>query len=400
MTFPHRLAAPSWFASVGRARVPLILAAIGLGAAAAQLSGKSAGAANGYAGDKACAECHRDQFAGHQQSSHALTSQLASPATVKGRFDNGANLLRTSNPNLLFVMESDGRRCTQTAMLRTSSSEQISRTEAFDIVIGSGRKGQTSLYWDGDLLCQLPVSWWGESNEWVNSPGYPDGAANFDRPIAPRCLECHASSFRSAAPPANRYDRASLVLGISCERCHGPSAAHVAQATRNPRAAATSVVNPHKLSRERQMDLCGLCHSGAGTAVTPPGTYTVGAKLADHVKLPEVAPNAPVDVHAGQIELLEQSRCFRESGTMTCTTCHDPHRNERDLVTLGGRCLTCHTVKNCRVAAVADPATARQCVTCHMPLQKTEQIVISRILGKELQPQVRNHRIAIYPAAK
>jgi hypothetical protein len=35
-------------------------------------------------------------------------------------------------------------------------------TERFDYVIGSGGKGQTYLYWKGDLLFQLPVSYWTE----------------------------------------------------------------------------------------------------------------------------------------------------------------------------------------------------------------------------------------------
>ncbi len=68
--------------------------------------------------------------------------------------------------------------------------QQKTRTERIDIVTGSGIKGQTYLYWKGDQLFQLPVSYWTDLKRWITSPGYTEGVANFDRPIVPRCLEC------------------------------------------------------------------------------------------------------------------------------------------------------------------------------------------------------------------
>jgi hypothetical protein len=53
------------------------------------------------------------------------------------------------------------------------------------VVVGSGEKGQTYLYWNEDQLFQSPVSYWTRPG-WVDSPGYRDGFANFDRPIIPR----------------------------------------------------------------------------------------------------------------------------------------------------------------------------------------------------------------------
>src|SRR5690348_5964686 len=89
-------------------------------------------------------------------------------------------------------------------------------SEPIDLVVGSGRKGQTYLFWKGDRLFQLPVSYWVELGHWVNSPGYTDGWAKFDRPVMPRCLECHASYAESVAGPQpnNRYKKTNVVLGI------------------------------------------------------------------------------------------------------------------------------------------------------------------------------------------
>ena len=75
------------------------------------------------------------------------------------------------------------------------------------MVIGCGEKGQTYLYWKGDRLFELPVSYWA-SLGWVNSPGYRDGYSDFDRLTIPRCLECHATYFESRQPPINRYSPA------------------------------------------------------------------------------------------------------------------------------------------------------------------------------------------------
>jgi len=83
----------------------------------------------------------------------------------------------------------------QTAYQSTESGVK-SRTERIALVIESGRKGQSYLYWKNGLLFQLPVSFLVERGGWTNSPGYADGEVNFDRLIPPRCLEYHATSFK------------------------------------------------------------------------------------------------------------------------------------------------------------------------------------------------------------
>ena len=186
------------------------------------LQERKAAGGRAYVGDEACRACHEDRVRTYHQTAHANTSSVPTRDSIKGSFSSGANVLRTANPDLYFKMEASDKGFFQTARLRTSATLAYSRTERFDVVVGSGRKGQTYLFWDDDQLFQLPVSYWMDPGEWVNSPGYIDGTANFDRPIAARCLECHASSFESRAPPENLYNKTSLVLGISCEKCHGP----------------------------------------------------------------------------------------------------------------------------------------------------------------------------------
>lgn len=351
-------------------------------------------------GNETCVSCHQEQASTHHLTAHAKTSSLADADSARGNFEVGSNVLLTANPDLHFRMEHENGGFSQTAVLRNSADEVLTRTESIDIVVGSGRKGQTFLYWEGDALFELPVSYWAEHDKWVNSPGFIDGEAKFDRPIERRCLECHASSFQWSGPPENHFVRESLVMGISCEKCHGPGSEHVARYRSDspPRSVAeAAIINPANLSRERQIDLCALCHAGLGNARTPPLSYTPGDDLADHLRFPRQAPGKHIDVHASQVQLLERSRCFQSSPTMTCTTCHDVHQPQRDLASFAAQCISCHQVEKCGEFSRRGNLIATQCVSCHMPLEQTDQIVILGRSEATMQPQVRNHHIAVYP---
>lgn len=352
-----------------------------------------------YVGDEVCNSCHQDKVRAYHRTAHAITSSVPSQDSIRGNFSPGSNILPTGNPDLYFKMEASEKGFFQTAWLRTSPSMAYNRTERFDVVVGSGRKGQTYLFWDGDQLFQLPVSYGTELGGWMNSPGYPDGSAYFERPITPRCLECHVSSFESVAPPINRFNKASFLLGISCERCHGPGSEHVARyrsktPPRSPSEAA--IINPARLSRDRQMDLCTLCHGGEGESILPALSFVVGDVLDRFVSLPELPRDAPVDPHGSQTQFFVRSRCFQSSPAMTCTTCHDVHAPRPDLTAYAARCLSCHKVESCGVFPKLGHRIDRQCVACHMPLQLTGRMLV-RIDRKSVQLKAHNHRIAIYP---
>ncbi len=350
---------------------------------------------NQYVGDAACRPCHQETYKNYRGSAHHLSSRLPDASSVEGKFTPGSNILRTSNPYFYFIMNAGKDGYFQTAVARFPPSDTISRQERIDLVIGSGRKGQTYLYWKNSDLFELPVTYWAETGEWMNSPGYPDGLPNFDKPIIPRCLECHATYIESLPPPLNHFDRASAVLGITCEKCHGPGKTHV-EAERLHKATGErgNIINPVKLSRERQIDLCALCHAGPGNPRTPAFSFAPGAELAKYIAIPDNPADTPIDVHAHQVQLLESSRCFRSSN-MTCTTCHDVHSQQRDAGYFSGRCLTCHKVESCGRYPALGTTLLHKCVDCHMPLQESAVIAFDAG-GHRVNPQVRSHRIAIY----
>jgi hypothetical protein len=356
-----------------------------------------------YVGNEACRPCHQEEFQSYQRSAHHLASRLPDGIAIEGKFTASSNILGTSNPYLHFLMSATDEGYFQSAIAQILPFQTITRRERFDLVIGSGRKGQTYLYWKDDLLFELPVSYWTETGEWMNSPGYFDGLPNFERPISARCLECHTTYLESLAPPLNRFNRTSMVLGIACEKCHGPGGAHV-MLHRSGKALkpgeAEDIVNPAVLSRSRQIDLCALCHAGPGTAKTAAFSFAPGEVLANYLSIPDDpsiaddAQEAPVDVHAHQVQLLERSRCFRSS-SMTCTTCHNVHDTQRDIAHFAKACLTCHKVESCGMYATMGTKIQSNCVKCHMPRQQSSQIVFDAG-GHKVQVQVRSHRIAVY----
>ena len=347
-----------------------------------------------FAGDGTCRACHLDIAESYLRTAHHLTSRLPTSESIAGSFAAGNNLLKTSNPALYFQMESRPDGFYQTAMLSLPQGSS-SHSEKIDIVIGSGRFGQTYLYWKENRLFQLPVSYWIDPAGWVNSPGYHDGIAKFDRPVPPRCLECH-STFAQYIPGGlgeNRYEPSSVQLGISCELCHGPGGAHV-KAMTAAQPISGHIVNPAKLARDRQIEVCAECHSGRRQPLLPPFSYIPGAPL-DHY-LQAADSSTKVDVHGNQFGLLQLSRCFRESATMTCATCHNVHQVQRDAAGFSSRCLQCHRPESCRLFPKFSDKIVAGCVNCHMPVQQSN-LIISNSNGKQARPFLRTHWIKVYP---
>jgi len=353
-----------------------------------------------YVGDDACRTCHAEHVDTFHRTAHARTSSTADEHSILGKFAPGENILKTANPALFFRMDekvADGRASEkEPAFFQTAVQGKppntTSHTERFALVVGSGGKGQTYLFWKQDQLFQLPVSYWTNLG-WVNSPGYRDGFANFDRPIIPRCLECHATYFDALSPP-NHYSSAGFTLGIQCEKCHGPGREHISrEASKSAASAASAILNPARFPRDRQMDLCAWCHAGHGEASLPTFSYIPGEPLEKYIELPRPDPDAPLDVHGSQIEMLKQSRCFAAS-TMTCLTCHDVHATQHDLADFSKRCLACHKPDSATFSK-AGHRVSTNCIDCHMPMQETGLIVFEWN-GRKVRPQVRNHWIKVY----
>jgi hypothetical protein len=395
-------------------RISLLLALVGLfcidTSSAVQEPETSTNRA-GFVGDAACILCHRDVSQAYKHTAHRLTSQLPTASSVLGSFRDGENVLTivysadAAEPALRFRMESRKDGFFVTA--ETGWDSQLSkRSERIDVITGSGTRGQTYLYWRGDRLFELPVSYWTDGRKWINSPGFVDGTADFSRVVNPACLECHSTYIRplSADPNTNRYDRATLVPGISCETCHGPGAEHVriesAHRSESSLPSDSGILNPAKFPRERKIDLCAECHNGIQrTPLAPAFSYVPGQPLSNYYKQLAPANVSHPDVHGNQVGLLQRSKCYRSSKTMTCSACHDVHTAEKPAESYSAKCLACHNWQSCKVSVKLGHQIVNDCINCHMPVEQTN-IIVSQTADNVVHARMRNHWIKIYPDAQ
>lgn len=383
--------------------IGLIMAGVFCGLALENCGRSENAAGNGadqkrFAGSEKCASCHKEIYAQHLSSFHHLTSVPANKQTLMGDFDS-ANRFPIDD-HVFIAAERRNDSFYQTAYLNDVA--KLSRP--FDIVVGSGKRGQTSIYWFHNYLFELPLTWFSETNEWTISPGY-SRKANFNRSITSRCLECHSTYFKDITnkdSKADEFSKSGFILGVECEKCHGPGLEHIAFHEKNPdERTGHAIFNPAKGSRQQSLDLCRLCHGGALTSTKPPFSFQAGDRLFDFFRQDTTNTNVRMDVHGNQYGLLTASKCFKNS-QMTCISCHDGHKNESSQVAqFYVKCEACHkdaSHNTCKLTQTVLPSVLRaNCINCHMPEQASWAIMVIRKGESVPAPaHMRSHYIAVY----
>jgi hypothetical protein len=354
-----------------------------------------------FAGSASCAGCHQDIYDHHLKTAHYLTSRPATAEYIKGSFEAGKNAY-FFNASVVVEMEKRSNGFYQVEYFR----DQQKKAKRFDIVVGSGTMGQSYLYWSDHKLFQLPITYFTAADTWSNSPGFPDKVV-FNRVITSRCLECHATYAKTISDPGvepERFDSTRLILGVDCEKCHGPAAKHVDFQSAHPNEKKGQfIINPASLSRQQNLDLCASCHGGRLQKTQPSFSFKVGDKLSDFYIVDTTAPKPEnIDVHGNQYALMRASKCFRMTQTLTCNTCHNTHQREKGQTALfSQRCMECHNNghgSDCKLTQSIGKVITSNCIDCHMPLQPSKAIAV-RLQGEE-QPvaaMIRSHYVSIYP---
>lgn len=354
-----------------------------------------------FSGELSCAKCHKDIYEAHIKTSHYLTSQIGIEKNIKGSFEAGKNTF-SYNPSVYISMEKR-----RDSLYQVEYVNGIEKTaKPFDFVVGSGKRGQTFMYWNKNNLFQLPITYFTSAGQWSNSPGYSNKVI-FRRPITSRCLECHSTYFNKisdAEKYPEEFSKTDIVLGVSCERCHGPGAKHVEFHTKNPdQKIGQYILNPKTFTRQQSLDMCRVCHGGKLSKSKPSFEFKAGDTLANFFATDSVVKSvADMDVHGNQFGMLSASKCFNLS-EMTCSSCHSAHDNEiGKLEVFSQRCMNCHSVSKNNFCKMVNQVSAeklkKNCIDCHMPEQSSRAIMVL-LQGQSIPTSavMRSHFISIYP---
>lgn len=333
--------------------------------------------------DAACAQCHRKIYDSYEQTPMARASGSAADGLIPGDFTHAPSGIRYR----LFLQ--DGRAWLSYQRPNASPERALDGRQELLYYLGSGNRGRTYLFQQEGFWFEIPVNWYAKKHLWDMAPHYLAAREMpLTLPVDPGCLHCHASDVQSPLPGGrNHYaDAPFLHGGIGCSACHGSAAAHVASGGKSP------ILNPRKLDAVRRDSICLQCHLEGESAIARFGhsltSYRPGDNLFDHIAyFLHTNETGSAGRATSQWEALLQSKCKQKSGDrLTCTTCHDPHASvprEERVSFYRGKCLSCH---NDSAFIEKHHPENRDCVSCHMPRQATEDIA---------HEQVTDHRIRI-----
>ncbi len=340
-----------------------------------------------YIGAVACAECHAAQQKSYHDTAHA---QAFSDVNPDGEPADGT-FVHADSGRTYSVYRAEGKLRHRESVKDGQGQDVAAADFAARYLIGSGRHTRSYLMELDGFLVESPITWYASRQSWGMSPGFDRPQhKGFERAADGSCLYCHVGQMSS---PDHEYQRFTFEeQAIGCERCHGPGSRHQNEERELARLAAwqqsaappertKSIVHPGHLSRELSEAICSQCHLMGDALVTVRGRgiadYRPGSPLADYVINYFLATPGKQMTVVGHVGQLHQSRCYRGSEQLTCTTCHDPHselpaaERQSHYVQV---CQSCHAADSCglnRETRLARNA-ANDCVACHMPRVDTD----------------------------
>ncbi len=337
--------------------------------------------------DAACATCHAAIYASYERTAMARGSGAAMDGLLPGEFYHDASAVSYR------IFTRDGRAWmsyTRSAAGARAPLERASLEGKQELLyyVGSGRHGRTFLYKLGEQWFELPVNFYGRRGRWDMAPAFESVTAMpSPLPVDANCLHCHASEGETPLPEArNRFPQRPFdEAGIGCSACHGDPAQHLAANGHGP------IVNPDKLPVAARDSACIQCHLEGDAVVYRAGRslaqFRAGDTLSDFavyfVRRTQAAGGRRA---SSQYEALLQSACKRASGdALTCTSCHNPHRDPEPAERVAyfrARCLTCHTAP---AMATSHHPEQPDCATCHMPSRATADISHEQVTDHNIQ---------------
>jgi hypothetical protein len=302
-----------------------------------------------YVGPAECAKCHAGKAATQKNTPMARTAFPVADSDVL----SGHGQLSFQAGKISYQIATAAGKSVYTV---TDGTQTLSAPLTWSF--GDGHVGQSYLFERDGNFYESRVSYFGTLDALDFTPGRKlteprDLEQAMARPVTGselvRCFACHTT----ASTIKDKFERARIIPGITCEACHGPGLNHVIAEETGQQTGV--IFNPGGLKPSDAADFCGACH----------GTWW-------DVKLENLAGLANL---RAQPYRLEKSRCWGTKGDarLACVACHDPHQPlVRDSSSYDKNCLSCHLTATSTRPAPDHPGRAckvspRDCASCHMP---------------------------------
>ncbi len=356
-------------------------------------------------------------------------TQVASPATVLGNFDNvtlsldGEPILlqRRGDEFLAEMIDPDWKHDLVKARLRgqplagTNNPPRV--WKRITMLTGSHHM---QAYWvpsrRGNVQFGFPFAWLIQEQRWAPRKDTfirdPDAAS----PIQIwnlNCIQCHSTGGQPGEHPTTKVVNSRVgEFGIACESCHGPAEEHV-RANANPlrryflhgdNGGDPTITNPARISATRSSQLCGQCHAIRANLHHEEWRQTgsdfrPGDDLAQHAQVIHASkliaqsrlrdasrldptllqnlfwPDGMVRVTGREYNGLIDTPCHTR-GELSCLSCHSMHDYDDRDDQLAARmnsnlaCLQCHSAFESKLQEHTHHAASSAgslCYNCHMP---------------------------------
>lgn len=361
----------------------------------------------GFASSQACRTCHQEQFDSWHKTYHRTMTQKASPNSVvapfDGRYLNKGEItsqverigdefwVTTPDPDREYELTSRGR---------LNNLPLVSMVQRQVVMTTGSHRMQA--YWVnstlGNELRLFPWIYSIEYQRWMpfeDSFVVPPNGAKMRPCWNNSCIACHSVDGRPGLNTQKNHFVSEVVeLGIACESCHGPAAAHIKFHNQNladAKSGSDPIVQPKKRDSKISSQICGQCHSAFTfnpDYYTSGPRYRAGDELEKSRHMIGFAERAPADhvfhgsywedgtsrVGGREFLGLRASKCYQR-GELSCLSCHSMHRADPDQLVVeeardNRKCLECHPSFREKLEQHTHHAansSGSECQNCHMP---------------------------------